>query len=331
MLRTLFAVVPLALLPVARAVGTVQDLWNSPVYPDYTTNYTAGTTIVISWQHALAGQFAAFCPDCDITNVDLWITGSSYTRKLEAGVDVNTTTSYTWKINLDNDDVEASTDWTFRFLPADSSWGSDDEEISSAKFNLEPSDDDTSSSTTSSTTTTSTSTSTSTTTSTSTPDATTSTSATPTADPVTGDNTTEKPNDDDGLSSGAKAGIGVGVGAGAIILAVLAFFLWRRLKAAPKAGTGGPEAAAAGYKNINGVGATGEQYPVQQDGAGYFAPPMTKAGFGPGVGANTMGQGQPQTQAVSELVGDHAGEMDAGPDAQRPPVELDGGSYPARR
>jgi hypothetical protein len=84
MLRDLVKFVPwAALLPLVRAEGTVQDLWNSPQYPDYTTNYTAGTTIEISWQHALAYQFQYFCESCDITNVDLWVTGSSYTRKLE--------------------------------------------------------------------------------------------------------------------------------------------------------------------------------------------------------------------------------------------------------
>ncbi|KAL5001639.1 hypothetical protein BDV10DRAFT_147706 [Aspergillus recurvatus] len=298
MFRNLVKFVSLAaLLPLARAEGTVQDLWNSPQYPDYTTNYTAGTTIEISWQHALASQFQFFCEDCDITNVDLWVTGSSYTRKLEAGLNVNESTSYEWTINLDDADVEASTEWTFRFLPADVSWGDNQEEISSAKFNLLPRSNSSSSSTTTSTTTStsaSTSTSTSTTTSPSTPD------ATPTSENATDGDSTSTSNDSDGLSAGAKAGVGVGVGAGAIILAALAFLLWRRIKALPNAKAAGREGADGGYSQAH---------------LGYFVDPsMVKATPEP-VSARVV--------PMSELAGDHAGEIDAGVDAQRPPVELD--------
>ncbi|KAL3438715.1 hypothetical protein BDV09DRAFT_95427 [Aspergillus tetrazonus] len=282
-----------ALLPLVRAEGTVQDLWNSPQYPDYTTSYTAGTTIEISWQHALSYQFQYFCESCDITNVDLWVTGSSYTRKLEAGMNVNETTSYEWTINLDDADVEASTQWTFRFLPADVSWGDNQEEISSARFNLLPRSDS-SSTTTSTTTSTSTSTSTTTTT-TSNP------SATPTTESATDGESSSTENHNDGLSTGAKAGIGVGVSAGAIILAALAFLLWRRIKALPSTNAVGPEGPNGGYSQVH---------------QGYFAdPPMVKAAPEPVSSV---------VAPMSELAGDHAGEMDAGADARRPPVELDG-------
>ncbi|RDW81683.1 uncharacterized protein DSM5745_05240 [Aspergillus mulundensis] len=307
MLRNLARLVPLAvLLPLARAEGTVQDLWNSPQYPDYTTNYTAGTTIEISWQHALATQFQFFCESCDITNVDLWVTGSSYTRKLEAGVNVNESTSYEWTINLDDADVEASTEWTFRFLPADVSWGDNQEEISSAKFNLLPKSDSSSSSTTTSTSTSTTSTSTAASTSTSTS---TTTTTSPTADPTSttpenatdSDGTTSESNsNNDGLSTGAKAGIGVGVSAGFIILAALAFLLWRRIRALPNTKATGPEGANGGYSQAH---------------QGYFADPAM---------AKSMHAAPPATVVpMSELAGDHAGEMDAGVDSQRPPVELD--------
>ncbi|KAL5044934.1 hypothetical protein BDW71DRAFT_208802 [Aspergillus fruticulosus] len=274
MLRNLVKFVPLAaLLPLAMAEGTVQDLWNSPQYPDYTTNYTAGTTIEISWQHALASQFQFYCEDCDIR---MWI----------SGVNLNKSTSYEWTINLDDADVEASTEWTFRFLPADISWGDNQEEISSAKFHLLPRSISSSLPTTTSTTTsTSSSTSTSTTTTTSTPD------ATPASENAT-----------DGLSTGAKAGIGIGVGAGAIILTVLAFLLCRRIKALPNTTAVGPEGADGdgGYSQVH---------------QGYFVDsPVVKATPKP-VSARVA--------PMSELVGDHAGEMDAGVDAQPPPVELD--------
>jgi hypothetical protein len=73
---------PVALVPLARAQGTVQDLWNLPDYPDYTTFFTAGETVNISWQPGLVDQFPYFCSDCDILNVDLWLTASAYTRRL---------------------------------------------------------------------------------------------------------------------------------------------------------------------------------------------------------------------------------------------------------
>ncbi|KAH8731244.1 concanavalin A-like lectin/glucanase domain-containing protein [Phaeosphaeriaceae sp. PMI808] len=47
--------------------------------------------------------------------------------------------------------------------------------------------------------------------------------------------------DDEGLSTGAKAGIAVGVIVGVAILAAIAFFFWRKRKAAPKPGKEGYE------------------------------------------------------------------------------------------
>ncbi|KAL4989820.1 hypothetical protein BDW68DRAFT_175576 [Aspergillus falconensis] len=269
MLRNLVKFVPLAaLLPLAMAEGTVQDLWNSPQYPDYTTNYTAGTTIEISWQHALASQFQFYCEDCDIR---MWICGL---RGVAILASLKTTRTSRPQQN------------GFRFLPADISWGDNQEEISSAKFHLLPRSISSSLPTTTSTTTsTSSSTSTSTTTTTSTPD------ATPASENAT-----------DGLSTGAKAGIGIGVGAGAIILTVLAFLLCRRIKALPNTTAVGPEGADGdgGYSQVH---------------QGYFVDsPVVKATPKP-VSARVA--------PMSELVGDHAGEMDAGVDAQPPPVELD--------
>jgi hypothetical protein len=205
-------------------------------------------------------------------------------------MNVNETTSYEWTINLDNADVEASTQWTFRFLPADVSWGDNQEEISSARFNLLPRSD--SSSTTTSSTSTSTSSSTT---------ATSNPNATPTTDSATDGESSSTENHNDGLSTGAKAGIGVGVSAGAIILAALAFLLWRRIKALPSTNAVGPEGPNGGYSQVH---------------QGYFAdPPMVKAAPVPASGV---------VAPMSELAGDHAGEMDAGADARRPPVELDG-------
>ncbi|KAL4883737.1 hypothetical protein BJY04DRAFT_184262 [Aspergillus karnatakaensis] len=298
MYRYLASLLPLALLPLARA-QTVQDLWNSPDYPDYTTNYTAGETVEISWERALATQFQFFCEECDISGVDLWVTASDYSSRLAAGINVNTTLSYDWDIDLSDSDVEANIDWTFRFLPADAPWGSGSQEISSAKFNLltrpeTPSPTPTPTSSTTSTTTTSTNGPTATDDPTTTP--------TPDPDPASGS--------DDGLSTGAKAGIGVGVSAGALILIALAFLLWRRFRALPpKAGA----AAGGPYNNLqHAPPSDGGSHYVQ--GQGYYAPP-------PVVDKNKVAP-----VPLSELQGGYnVRELDAGVDAQRPPAELDGG------
>ncbi|KAL5336713.1 hypothetical protein BJX70DRAFT_266481 [Aspergillus crustosus] len=244
--RTLASFLLLALLSLARARGTVQDLWNSPDYPDYTTNYTTGTTVEVSWEHTLADQFQFFCEECDITNVDLWVTGSDYTRKLESGINVNTTLSYEWNITLSDEDAEASLDWTFRFLPADVAWGDNSEEISSAKFNLSPRPD--------------------------TPSPTPSpTSTGGPSDPTSPAPADPNPPEDSGLSTGAKAGIGVGVSAGGLILIALAFFLWRRRRTlTPKGGAADPTTGA--YNHLHTLP------PPSDEGDGYFAPPvMAKA------------------------------------------------------
>ncbi|KAL3465302.1 hypothetical protein BJX64DRAFT_61717 [Aspergillus heterothallicus] len=292
---------PLALAPLARAQGTVQDLWNLPDYPDYTTFFTAGETVNISWQPGLVDQFQFFCSDCDILNVDLWLTASAYTRRLGAGLDVNRTMWFNWTIKLDNDDVEASSDWTLRFLPADIQWGENDEEISSAKFNINPAPEEEE------------------------PSSTSSPSPTPTTTTPPGSPSSTTPGDSgnndgsDSLSTGAKAGIGVGVSAGGLIIIALAFLLWRRLRALPAHKA--PTAATAGvYNALHHPPAPGAE--AQQPGGYFAAAPMTK----PPPAAFAAPSAPP-----SELHGDAAAEMDAGTDGQRAPAELDSGTYPDTR
>ncbi|KAL3479004.1 hypothetical protein BJX99DRAFT_95063 [Aspergillus californicus] len=285
---------PLALLPLAKAQNTVQDLWNLPDYPDYTTNFTAGTSVNISWQYQLVTQFAYFCEDCDVSDVDLWLTSTGYYRRLEAGMDVNTTRSYNWTINIDAEDVASSREWTLRFLPADIAWGDNDQEISSAKFNIDPaavSPSPTSTPTSSTTTTVPT--------------------ATTTEDPDSGSS-------DESLSTGAKAGIGVGVGAGGLIIIALAFLLWRRLRALPAKG-GSPNGAAGAYNDLHHPPPPGDGIHQVHGAEGYFGAPVMKA-----VPVAPV--------PLSELPGDsNARELDAGVDSQVPPAELDGSQYEPRR
>ncbi|CEL08365.1 hypothetical protein ASPCAL11516 [Aspergillus calidoustus] len=288
---------PLALVPLARAQGTVQDLWNLPDYPDYTTFFTAGDTVNISWQPGLVDQFPYFCGDCDILNVDLWLTASAYTRRLGAGLDVNRTMWFNWTINLDNQDVEESRDWTLRFLPADVQWGDNDQEISSAKFNINPApeeDEPSSSSTPLPTSTTATVPGTP--------------SATTPGDSGNGDDS------DDSLSTGAKAGIGVGAGAGGLIIVALAFLLWRRLRALPAHKAPGADNTAGAYNDLHHPPPPGVE---TQQPEGYFA--------GAGMAKPPAAFAGPPAP-LSELHGDAATEMDAGADGQRVPAELDAGT-----
>ncbi|KAL2802639.1 hypothetical protein BJX63DRAFT_104159 [Aspergillus granulosus] len=294
---------PLALAPLVRAQGTVQDLWNLPDYPDYTSFFTSGETVNISWQPGLIDQFEFFCPDCDVNNVDLWLTASAYTRRLGAGLDINRTMWFNWTINLGNNDVEASSDWTLRFLPANIQWGDNDQEISSAKFTINPAPEEEEPSSTS----------------------TSSSSPTPTPTPTTlpGLPTATSPgdsgdsNDSDSLSTGAKAGIGVGVGAGGLIIIALAFLLWRRLRALPAQKAPGADNA---YNDLHHPPPPGAE---TQQPEGYLA-------------AASMAKPPPAAFVVpsappSELHGDAATEMDAGADGQRAPVELDAGTHDPRR
>ncbi|KAL2831791.1 hypothetical protein BDW59DRAFT_125268 [Aspergillus cavernicola] len=289
---------PLALLPLVRGQGTVQDLWNLPVAPDYTTNFTAGTSVNISWSSGLVQNFAGYCEDCDVTDVDLWLTSSEYYRRLEPGVNVNTTFSYNWTINIDADDVATSTDWTLRFLPADVAWGENDQEISSSKFNIDPAPEEPSP--------------------TPSPSPSSSSTPTPTATTLPGDSGSGS---DDSLSTGAKAGIGVGVSAGGLIIIALAFLLWRRLRSLPAKAPDDTAAAAGAYSDFHHPPPPADGIHQLPGAEGYFAAPMAK----PPVSA------PPSELPVDDTRVVNGGELDAGADGQRVPVELDASTPPETR
>ncbi|KAL2847779.1 hypothetical protein BJY01DRAFT_246680 [Aspergillus pseudoustus] len=209
----LFTLLPLS----ASAEGTVQDLWIFPEAPDFTSEITTGTTIQIRWHSDLEQVFAYFCTQCYTGNVDLWLTGTSFAEQIAAGVNVSSTFSYSWDVKLNESIVNASPDWSFRFLPSGAIWnGTGGQEISSAQFSmiLPP---ESSSTTMTTTTTTSTSTSTS---STTTSTATSSPTPSPTPDH----------DSDGGLSAGAKAGIGIGAAAAGILIIALIIFFVRRIR-----------------------------------------------------------------------------------------------------
>ncbi|KAL2832245.1 hypothetical protein BJY01DRAFT_253955 [Aspergillus pseudoustus] len=126
----------LLLTPLA-AAQTVQDLWTFPKAPDFTTNITVGTTVEVRWKPLLNETFGLYCTECDITDVDLWATGKDISRLLEAGINIQTTQSYQWKVTFDASDVKSSPAFALRFLPAGAKWdGTGGQEVSSPQFNI---------------------------------------------------------------------------------------------------------------------------------------------------------------------------------------------------
>ncbi|KAI8631529.1 hypothetical protein F5Y19DRAFT_398514 [Xylariaceae sp. FL1651] len=230
---------------------TVQDNWLSPLKNDI---WYTGQTYTISWTGDLHQAFSYYCPACDTSNVDLWITGTSSNFYLiKSGVNVETDKSIDWTVPITFD----AGIWVFRFIPAGTKWQSGGEEISSYSFYTRVIPTTTSSSITSSTTTLMTSTTTlitsTTTLMTSTTTSMTSTTTSmavstmnsvTTTSPTSPTATTSHPattsqTHSGNLSTGAKAGIGIGAAVGAIVVFALGFFLAKsqqRNKAAEKGG-----------------------------------------------------------------------------------------------
>ena len=64
---------------------TVQDDWTAPAAPDGSTPLQSGTKFTLLWKSTLQNNFATYCPLCDVTKLDLWITnfnGTKYTSKI---------------------------------------------------------------------------------------------------------------------------------------------------------------------------------------------------------------------------------------------------------
>ncbi|KAL3464924.1 hypothetical protein BJX64DRAFT_79107 [Aspergillus heterothallicus] len=129
----------LLLAPLAVAM-TVQDLWTFPKTPDLSTNITIGTTVELRWQSDLNEVFGVFCTECDITDVDLWATGTNTYGLVKSGINLETTHSYRWKVTtFDSTDVKSSSEFNLRFIPAGAKWdGTGGQEVASPQFNMLP-------------------------------------------------------------------------------------------------------------------------------------------------------------------------------------------------
>ncbi|KAH8161614.1 hypothetical protein CIB48_g6628 [Xylaria polymorpha] len=247
------------LTPVCMA-SPVQDDWAFPQSPDRSTTLQLGTTYKIQWTSALEGWFPQYCPDCNPTSVDLWVTSASSNlleHKIASGLDVASVLSIPWTVTIPAAELSQTRIWVFRFLPSGVEPSSTSEQISSSVFIIAdpgaglpltssiavlsstPSSSSTSvlsntlssssinpvSSNTVVSSPTTSSTPLASTKPTMTTDSASSIETTTTS--VTAGTETNKTPSSSGLSTGARAGIGVGAGLGALALFTFGWFLAR--------------------------------------------------------------------------------------------------------
>ncbi|KAF2134080.1 hypothetical protein P153DRAFT_330882 [Dothidotthia symphoricarpi CBS 119687] len=111
------------LLPLRIRCQTVQDDWTAPAAPDGSTPLQSGTKFTLLWKSGLQNSFESYCPLCDTTKLDLWITnfnGTKYTSKIGRGIDLTTTSSYDWNVNIASNAFSEKDFWVFRFTFFDS-------------------------------------------------------------------------------------------------------------------------------------------------------------------------------------------------------------------
>lgn len=120
---------------------TVQDDWTAPAAPDGSTPLQSGAKFTLLWKPALQNNFKTYCPLCDTTRLDLWVTnfnGTKYTSKigrestihrrttqqtltmLPGGLDLSTATSFDWNVNIASTEFSGNAFWVFRFTFFDS-------------------------------------------------------------------------------------------------------------------------------------------------------------------------------------------------------------------
>ncbi|PMD24659.1 hypothetical protein NA56DRAFT_494499 [Hyaloscypha hepaticicola] len=99
--------------------------------------------MTLAWTSHLQAWFPQYCSECNVTNVDLWIMASDWNIyiKIVEGIDVTSTLSYTWTVDIGTAQVASQSVWTFRFIPANTDWsggsaGVLEQNIASPEFNI---------------------------------------------------------------------------------------------------------------------------------------------------------------------------------------------------
>ncbi|KAF7877392.1 hypothetical protein EAF04_001072 [Stromatinia cepivora] len=202
---------------------------------DLSKTYTEGITLQVTWNPAPEGyEFN--------TLSNLWVTtwdyqNTQFSQLLTENVNTNSSGTYDWTITIPAKVLSKDAKYVLRFKDLSSVYNASSQEVSSTGF-LIINGGSSSSSTTSSSQTSSSASSTSFATTVATPPVTSTAgiatpSATSSSTPTSGDN-------DNGLSGGAKAGIAVGIVGAALLIAGLAFFIFRRRRNAKSASTRPP-------------------------------------------------------------------------------------------
>ncbi|PNS18129.1 hypothetical protein CAC42_3574 [Sphaceloma murrayae] len=211
MLRLLLLVTALSLHILAQttALPKVSDDWVQPQWPDGTTLLTSGQAYELRWTANITRWFPGYAPSANVTNVTLWVTGAynfQYAHKITPFVDLTSQVGTRWIVNIPSEELEATQDWTFRFLPANLTFfgGPRSEQVSSPQLRIRANTTSTS------------------------PPARTGPPTTAPSTSVPSFSPTPIPSSGGGLSPGATAGIAIGTAALALLLAGAAWFLLRR-------------------------------------------------------------------------------------------------------
>ncbi|OAL50084.1 hypothetical protein IQ07DRAFT_510411 [Pyrenochaeta sp. DS3sAY3a] len=110
-------------LPLLVWCQSVHDDWTAPAAPDGSTSLQSGSKFTLLWKPGLQYHFDTACPSCNINKLDLWITnlnGTKYISKIGRGIDLSTTTSYDWNVNIASNAFSENDIWVFRFTSFDS-------------------------------------------------------------------------------------------------------------------------------------------------------------------------------------------------------------------
>ncbi|KAF2014137.1 hypothetical protein BU24DRAFT_481557 [Aaosphaeria arxii CBS 175.79] len=125
-------------LPLQIWCQTIQDNFTAPAVPDGSTLLQSGTKFTLIWKSSLPRFFGIHCPSCDTRKVDLWIrnfNGTTYATKIGRGIDLTTTTSYDWNVNIASNAFSDDSLWVFRFTLYDADYPPP-QEVSSPGFKI---------------------------------------------------------------------------------------------------------------------------------------------------------------------------------------------------